>query len=432
MTELFAFVILPSRPEFIEFYQDVILPVLNSAGYEVQRSENVFDLQNSLKDQILNIHRANLIVADLTMPSAHVLYELGIAQGLLKPTVLITQRIERMPFDLRSYRVLEYGLHYKRIDEFRNRLRELAETHKTGLIDYGNPVMDYIPSLVTKLQMERLLPDESEQAQDTTPLATQQVAAVPVDAASAEGTSPAAAAQAGAAVTESTPPNSTPSAAAPPTPAAPRPAASTSSTVSRPQIREFAVEAVQAMDKINSGVRRIAETTTTFTLRLNDQNTNIKTIRARGVNGDPKELREALNAAADDMEAYTNRTEGEAPYLRTAWERLLKSTTDLIAVVSIESSEDREAANLFAAQMQSLQTTVNGCVTELNKLKETIGRTPNISKNLNRAIIRGEQSVNAIAAELTTGQSYIQRTLNLLRERLNAPTRTAEPSSKQP
>jgi hypothetical protein len=370
MAELFAFVIVPSREEFVEFYTDVLLPALESAGYQVQRADNVFDQQNSLKDAVLNIYRANIIVADLTTPNANVLYALGIAQGLLKPTILITQRMERVPFDLRSYRVIEYTLHYKRVEEFKKKLHDLAEQHKTGLIDYGNPVMDFIPNLVNDVPSGKFLLDEIEGSLNGTPKSAEE----------------------------------------------------------RPKILDFAMDAVKAMDKINGGVKRIAETTTTFTQQLTDQTANIKAIRARGVSGDPKELRDALNKSAEEMEAYATHTEGEIPTLRNSWERLLKSTTDLIAAVSIESSEDREAANLFAGQMQALQLTVNDCVSELAKVKEAITRTPNISKNLNRAIIRAEQAVNAVSLELTTGQSYIQRTLNLLQERLNTPTETSIPA----
>lgn len=377
MTELFAFVIVPSRDEFIEFYTDVLLPALESAGYQVQRAENVFDQQNSLKDAVLNIYRANIIVADLTIPNANVVYELGIAQGLMKPTILITQRMERVPFDLRSYRVLEYSLHYKRVEEFKAKLRDLAEQHKTGLIDYGNPVMDFIPNLVSGTSAEKLLVDEIEVSQN--------------------GTAPH----------DQAPPNE--------------------ANKERPKILEFALEAVQAMDQINGGVKRVSETTADFTQQLNDQTANIKSIRARGVSGDPKELRDVLNATAEEMETYATNTESEIPTLRSSWERLLKSTTDLIAAVSIESSEDREAANLFAGQMQALQGTVNNGVSELARLKEAIVRTPNISKNLNRAIIRTEQAVNAVTLELTTGQSYIQRTLNLLQERLSAPVGETAP-----
>ena len=377
MAELFAFVIVPSRDEFIEFYTDVLLPALESAGYQVQRAENVFDQQNSLKDAVLNIYRANIIVADLTIPNANVVYELGIAQGLMKPTILITQRMERVPFDLRSYRVLEYSLHYKRVEEFKAKLRDLAEQHKTGLIDYGNPVMDFIPNLVSGTSAEKLLVDEIEVSQNGTAPHDQKV------------------------------PNE--------------------ANKERPKILEFALEAVQAMDQINGGVKRVSETTADFTQQLNDQTANIKSIRARGVSGDPKELRDVLNATAEEMETYATNTESEIPTLRSSWERLLKSTTDLIAAVSIESSEDREAANLFAGQMQALQGTVNNGVSELARLKEAIVRTPNISKNLNRAIIRTEQAVNAVTLELTTGQSYIQRTLNLLQERLSAPVGETAP-----
>ena len=423
MVDLLAFVIVPSRPEFIEFYTDVIRPTLEATGYEVLRSENIFDLQNTLKDEVLNIHRANIVVADLTVPTAHVLYELGIAQGLLKPTILITQRIERMPFDLRSYRVIEYGMHYKRIEDFKNKLRDLAEKHKTGLVDYGNPVMDFIPNLISAAQSINLLPEEATVAngsfaapESEQPTPEQTVEAEPSQEVSASiQTAELQAVEA----TAATAPTEDEEGVPPEPKAAPR--------AEQPKILEFAMDSVQTMDKINTGVKRIAEATNSFTLRLAEHNGNIKTIRARGVNGDPKELREALNAAAEDMEAYTGRMEGEAPNLRSAWERLLKSTTDLIASVSIESREDREAANLFAAQMYGLQGTVGNCVGELTRLKETIGRTPNISKNLNRAIIRGEQAVNSVSGELTTGQSYIQRTVNLLRERLNTPSKATDP-----
>jgi hypothetical protein len=194
----------------------------------------------------------------------------------------------------------------------------------------------------------------------------------------------------------------------------------TEETAERPRILDYALAAVQAMDTISTGVRRITENTTGFTQHLNNHNSNIKAIRARGVSGDPKELREALNATAEDMTAYTATTDAETLKLKNSWEQLLKSTTDLIAAVSIESSEDREAANLFAGQMKALQFTVNTCIGELAKLKETIARTPNISKTLNRAIVGAEQMVNTTTREMITGQSYVQRTLNLVQERLNA------------
>lgn len=413
MTDLFAFVILPSRPEFLDFYADVLQPVLESAGYEVQHGENVFDQQNALKEVVLNIHRANIIVADLTIPSANVLYELGIAQGLLKPTILVTQRVERVPFDLRSYRLLQYSLHYKRIEEFKDKLRELAEQHKTRLLDYGNPVMDFIPDLISREEAEKLLHEDAAPAYNGDVPAPEafDFDADPFESETMqEADQPFSTAEATQEIRREPP---------------------SEEIQDRPRILDFALAAVQAMEKINTSVGRITEKTTAFSQGLNGHNTNIKAIRARGVTGDPKELREALNTTADAMEEYTTTAETETPTLKLSWEQLLKSTTDLIAAVSIESSEDREAANLFAGQMQALQITVNTCVAELTRLKETIARTPNISKTLNRAIIRAEQAANLATMELITGQSYVQRTLNLLEERLNTHVSSVPPASDQ-
>jgi formylglycine-generating enzyme required for sulfatase activity len=56
-----------------------------------------------------NIQRARFIVADVTGKDPNVFYELGIAHILGKPVILITQRPEDVPFDLRAMFYIYYG-----------------------------------------------------------------------------------------------------------------------------------------------------------------------------------------------------------------------------------------------------------------------------------------------------------------------------------
>jgi hypothetical protein len=146
--DMVAFVIMPFGDEFDEIYKDLIMPALESAGYSVQRADSRLDQQNILKDIVKGIDAADLIVAELTSLAPNVLYELGIAHGLLKPTVLLAQEIDEVPFDLRSYRILVYSTHYKRVQGLKEQLADIGARHRDGSINFGNPVGDFAPSIV--------------------------------------------------------------------------------------------------------------------------------------------------------------------------------------------------------------------------------------------------------------------------------------------
>jgi nucleoside 2-deoxyribosyltransferase len=104
-----VFVLMPFDQEFAAIYEQLIKPSLEDVGYEVARADTLLTQQNILRDVIAGIAGASLVVADLTTLNPNVMYELGIAHGLQIPTVLIAQSIEDLPFDLRSYRVIQYS-----------------------------------------------------------------------------------------------------------------------------------------------------------------------------------------------------------------------------------------------------------------------------------------------------------------------------------
>lgn len=55
------------------------------------------------------IVRARLVVANIDGRNPNVLYELGIAHGLGKPTILVARRPEDVPFDVRARRLVVYS-----------------------------------------------------------------------------------------------------------------------------------------------------------------------------------------------------------------------------------------------------------------------------------------------------------------------------------
>jgi nucleoside 2-deoxyribosyltransferase len=139
-----AFVLMPFDQEFKPIYDDLIKPALESAGYEVERADSFMDQRNILRDVVKGISEANLVIADLTAVNPNVFYELGLCHGLRVPTVLITQSLEEVPFDLRSYRVITYSTQFDEVYKLKDALREIGERHQRKAITFESPVTDFL------------------------------------------------------------------------------------------------------------------------------------------------------------------------------------------------------------------------------------------------------------------------------------------------
>ncbi|MCG9563531.1 nucleoside 2-deoxyribosyltransferase [Vibrio chagasii] len=138
-----AFILMPFTESLNDVYEFLIKGALVEAGYQVKRADDIKSQSNILEDIVKGIIESDLIVADLTDSNANVYYELGIAHALQKKVVLITQEIDELPFDLKSYRVIGYSTHFSRMNEAKNELHLIAEEASNGSLPFGNPVKDY-------------------------------------------------------------------------------------------------------------------------------------------------------------------------------------------------------------------------------------------------------------------------------------------------
>ena len=134
---------MPFAEEFKDVYQCLILEVLEEAGYTVIRADDIKSQSNIISDIVKGIITSDLIVADLTGSNPNVYYELGIAHALDKKVILITQEINELPFDLRSYRVVGYSVHFAKITKAKKELFELATEAFKSNLPFGNPVKDF-------------------------------------------------------------------------------------------------------------------------------------------------------------------------------------------------------------------------------------------------------------------------------------------------
>jgi hypothetical protein len=103
-----CFVMMPFSTEMDRLYADLIKPVAEQFGLSVIRADEIFS-PGAITEQIrVAIQQSRLCIADVTHKNPNVLYEVGIAHTLGKPTLLLTRNIDDVPFDLRSLRLIIY------------------------------------------------------------------------------------------------------------------------------------------------------------------------------------------------------------------------------------------------------------------------------------------------------------------------------------
>lgn len=142
---------MPFDESFTDIYEQLIKDPFEKAGFSVFRADDIASQQNILSDVVTAITTSDVIIADLTDSNPNVYYELGLAHALLKSVVLLTQDIGSVPFDLRSYRILEYDIHFARFDDSRDKLAELAGQIASGTLVFGNPVSDFGPRETSRI-----------------------------------------------------------------------------------------------------------------------------------------------------------------------------------------------------------------------------------------------------------------------------------------
>jgi nucleoside 2-deoxyribosyltransferase len=105
-----VFVMMPFASDFYDVYaivKDSIAAVDESM--QVIRLDEIRAAGSITNDLITEIRKATLCLADVTDAHPNVMWELGYATALGKPVVVITQRSDQLPFDIKDVRTVQYS-----------------------------------------------------------------------------------------------------------------------------------------------------------------------------------------------------------------------------------------------------------------------------------------------------------------------------------
>jgi hypothetical protein len=103
-----CFVMMPFTRETESVYWNLIKPAVEEVGLTPLRADQISSPGSITQQIFAAIRESRVCVADVSAGNANVLYELGLAQAIGKPVLLIAQHDSRAPFDIANMRYIAY------------------------------------------------------------------------------------------------------------------------------------------------------------------------------------------------------------------------------------------------------------------------------------------------------------------------------------
>lgn len=103
-----VFVLMPFSTKLKPVYKDHIRKAIKKVKLRVARADDFFSARAVMSDIWSAIHAASFVVADCTERNPNVMYEIGLAHAIGRETIIISQSIDDIPFDLRHLRFILY------------------------------------------------------------------------------------------------------------------------------------------------------------------------------------------------------------------------------------------------------------------------------------------------------------------------------------
>ncbi len=136
--------------------EKIIKPILEPLGFTVATPDEG-EIGNIMRQVLLNLEQADLLIADITGSTPNVMYEMGVYHAFGKPYLTLKDSVPSKknvatPFDIAEYRYHE--IDYENTTAAKQKLRPLLKKIITKIdqIDwFGNPVTDFYQSPIAEI-----------------------------------------------------------------------------------------------------------------------------------------------------------------------------------------------------------------------------------------------------------------------------------------
>jgi hypothetical protein len=103
-----VFVLMPFSEKMKPIFSDHIKTVAEKVNISCGRADDFFSVREVVRDIWHAIFNCRIVIADCTGRNPNVFYEIGIAHTIGRPTIIISQNIDDISFDLRHLRSIVY------------------------------------------------------------------------------------------------------------------------------------------------------------------------------------------------------------------------------------------------------------------------------------------------------------------------------------
>lgn len=373
---------MPFDEAFADVYSELIKQPLEVIGFAVTRADSLFNQQQILKDVVKGIADATLVIADVTDLNENVLYELGLAHALGKRVVMITQKLDQLPFDLRPYRANEYSTQFNRAHILKELLTDIGQAVLNGSAEFSNPVQDFAPYALSA---------SAQVAEDPAAVATPSPTSRVVTRVENDGSSPSS---------------------------------SEDDEDDEPGFLEHMIGlqrggevATAAAGEIASLTENIGRQVTQHSERLNRASSSLGD-RAAGA-----QLAIARDVARD-LGDYTEKLDSQTQEMRTGLQDMASGANALARVGQISDDADADAAAALAGTLAEAEASMASGRSGLEAFAQTLLGMPNMDRVLTRATRRAGKAVTNTAEEIQNAEAEFARARGLLTERVDAHRRS--------
>jgi hypothetical protein len=148
-----AYALMPFAPEFDIVYE-ILEREAQENGYLLTRADKKRDIGLITTGIVVDVINADIIFADISGFNPNVMYELGFAHTLGKPTILLSQQLgknEKLPFDISHMVTIPYTVDADSTGEWVRNLREKLTRYINAQMDHANPIQNALSANKIKL-----------------------------------------------------------------------------------------------------------------------------------------------------------------------------------------------------------------------------------------------------------------------------------------
>jgi hypothetical protein len=275
---------------------------------------------------------------------------------LRKPTVVITQSVDDVPFDLRSYRVVAYSLRFDEAPKLSEKLIAIGRKLTSGEALSENPITDFgTPQTVDVAATSATVgPDRTD---------------------------------------------------------------STERSAERGML-DFLADGLTSLEQVANSSVALTACMQRIGTKTENRTLEIETAKRCGGPTAIVRMRDIARAQAQDLVDLAESASGEESKLRAAWEAVAENTSAWLQRVVVAKGEEEEATRKFRDQVSGLQVATASGVAGVRSFRKAIEGSRGISADLNRALDITLPVLDRLIAALELGDSACSRIITILDDKL--------------